>query len=136
MLADDTRFLFPEAIVDGRKNMVGDHKTKGIGVEIFKYFVRFVSTSPHARALEQLKVVTDQVKCVISGPPVRVLNNYRSTHKEPVFTHNAETNRPRSFRLHVPDEPADNPQQAEEASHIGHHGLYFCRRCFVHPLLR
>ncbi|KAJ7863721.1 hypothetical protein B0H13DRAFT_2237080 [Mycena leptocephala] len=68
-----------------------------------EYFVRFVSTSPHAGALEQLKVVVDQVK---------------STHLKP-------------FRLNVPDGPADNPQQAEEASHIGHQGNYFCRRCLV-----
>ncbi|KAJ6564270.1 hypothetical protein B0H19DRAFT_941769 [Mycena capillaripes] len=81
-----------------------------------EYFVRFVSTSPHAGALEQLKVVVDHVK---------------STHEKPVPTYNAETDRPCSFRLNVPDGPADNPQQAEEASHIGHQGNYFCRRCMV-----
>ncbi|KAJ7937476.1 hypothetical protein B0H13DRAFT_1852447 [Mycena leptocephala] len=81
-----------------------------------EYFVRFVSTSPHAGALEQLKVVVDQVK---------------STHLKPMRTYNAETQRPCSFRLNVPDGPADNPQQAEEASHIGHQGNYFCRRCLV-----
>ncbi|KAJ7811521.1 hypothetical protein B0H13DRAFT_1666758 [Mycena leptocephala] len=81
-----------------------------------EYFVRFVSTSPHAGALEQLKVVVDQVK---------------STHLKPMHTYNAETQRPCSFRLNVPDGPADNPQQAEEASHIGHQGNYFCRRCLV-----
>ncbi|KAJ7165790.1 hypothetical protein C8R46DRAFT_900279 [Mycena filopes] len=81
-----------------------------------EYFVRFVSTSPHAGALEQLKVVVDQVK---------------STHRQPVLTYNAETKRPCGFRLNVPDGPADNPQQAEEASHIGHQGNFFCRRCHV-----
>ncbi|KAJ6620123.1 hypothetical protein B0H10DRAFT_2163604 [Mycena sp. CBHHK59/15] len=81
-----------------------------------EYFVRFVSTSPRAGALEQLKVVIDQVK---------------STHPKPVHTYNAETQRPCGFRLNVPDGPADNPQQAEEASHIGHQGNYFCRRCLV-----
>ncbi|KAJ7887199.1 hypothetical protein B0H13DRAFT_1627546 [Mycena leptocephala] len=81
-----------------------------------EYFVRFVSTSPHAGALEQLKVVVDQVK---------------STHLKPLRTYNADTLRPCSFRLNVPDGPADNPQQAEEASHIGHQGNYFCRRCLV-----
>ncbi|KAJ7751043.1 hypothetical protein B0H16DRAFT_1887592 [Mycena metata] len=70
-----------------------------------EYFVRFVSTSPHAGALEQLKVVVNQVK---------------STHVKPVMTYNAETARPCGFRLNIPDGPADNPQQAEEASHIGH----------------
>ncbi|KAJ6608791.1 hypothetical protein B0H10DRAFT_1815126, partial [Mycena sp. CBHHK59/15] len=81
-----------------------------------EYFVRFVSTSPHAGALEQLKVVVDRVK---------------STHLKPMRTYNAETQRPCGFRLNVPDGPADNPQQAEEASHIGHQGNYFCRRCLV-----
>ncbi|KAJ6456980.1 hypothetical protein C8R45DRAFT_1064760 [Mycena sanguinolenta] len=81
-----------------------------------EYFVRFVSTSPHAGALEQLKVVVNLVK---------------STHKEPVRTYNADTQRPCGFRLNVPDGPADNPQQAEESSHIGHQGNYFCRRCHV-----
>ncbi|KAJ7912613.1 hypothetical protein B0H13DRAFT_2232426 [Mycena leptocephala] len=70
-----------------------------------EYFVRF-----------QLKVVVDQVK---------------STHLKPLRTYNADTLRPCGFRLNVPDGPADNPQQAEEASHIGHQGNYFCRRCLV-----
>ncbi|KAJ7261648.1 hypothetical protein C8J57DRAFT_1450891 [Mycena rebaudengoi] len=81
-----------------------------------EYFVRFVSTSPHAAALEQLKVVVNQVK---------------STHENPVRTYDADSGRPCSFRLNVPDGPADNPQQAEEASHIGHQGSHFCRRCMV-----
>ncbi|KAJ7614819.1 hypothetical protein FB45DRAFT_1108964 [Roridomyces roridus] len=81
-----------------------------------EYNVKFVSTSPHASALEQLKVVVSHVK---------------STHTEPIRTYDAETQRPCSCRLFVPDAPADNPQQAEEASHIGHQGNYFCRRCKV-----
>lgn len=32
-------WIYPEAIVDGLTNMVGDHKTAGIGEEIFKFFV-------------------------------------------------------------------------------------------------
>ncbi|KAJ7442085.1 hypothetical protein B0H11DRAFT_1749386 [Mycena galericulata] len=81
-----------------------------------EYFVRFVSTSPHAGALEQLKVVVKYVK---------------STHEEPVQTYNADSSRPCGVRLNIPDGPADNPQQAEEAFHIGHQGNYFCRRCHV-----
>ncbi|KAJ7099940.1 hypothetical protein B0H15DRAFT_771035 [Mycena belliarum] len=81
-----------------------------------EYFVRFVSTSPHAGALEQLKVVVKHVK---------------STHNEPIRTYDADTHRPCGLRLNIPDGPADNPQQAEEASHIGHQGNYFCRRCHV-----
>ncbi|KAJ7644882.1 hypothetical protein FB45DRAFT_735642 [Roridomyces roridus] len=81
-----------------------------------EYNVKFVSTSPHASALEQLKVVVSQVK---------------STHTKPIRTYDADAKRPCSCRLFVPDAPADNPQQAEEASHIGHQGNYFCRRCKV-----
>jgi hypothetical protein len=97
-----------------------------------EYFVRFVSTSPHAGALEQLKVVVNQVKCVNRGSLyLKILTVFRATHLEPVRTYDAETSRPCSFRLNIPDAPADNPQQAEEASHIGHQGNYFCRRCKV-----
>ncbi|KAJ6615312.1 hypothetical protein B0H10DRAFT_2164899 [Mycena sp. CBHHK59/15] len=81
-----------------------------------EYFVRFVSTSPNASALEQLKVVMEQVK---------------SMHVKPVSCYNADTGRPCGSRLNVPDGPADNPQQAEEASHIGHQGNYFCHICKV-----
>ncbi|KAJ7133713.1 hypothetical protein C8R43DRAFT_895024 [Mycena crocata] len=81
-----------------------------------EYNVRFISTSPHAGSLEQLKVVVNHVK---------------STHVQPIRTYDADTSRPCGVRLNVPDGPADNPQQAEEASHIGHQGLYFCRRCHV-----
>jgi hypothetical protein len=39
--SDGTRSsVFPEAIVDGLLNKVGDHKTKGIGQAITKFFVR------------------------------------------------------------------------------------------------
>ncbi|KAJ6605883.1 hypothetical protein B0H10DRAFT_1957038 [Mycena sp. CBHHK59/15] len=60
-----------------------------------------------------------------------IRNTLIATHQEPVRTYNAETSRPCSFRLNVPDGPADNPLQAEEASHIGHQGNHFCRRCKV-----
>ncbi|KAF2667356.1 hypothetical protein BT63DRAFT_480344 [Microthyrium microscopicum] len=36
--ADDTLRIYTEAIVDGTKNKVGDHKTSSIGEEVFKYF--------------------------------------------------------------------------------------------------
>ncbi|KAJ7767826.1 hypothetical protein B0H16DRAFT_1787465 [Mycena metata] len=85
-----------------------------------EYFVRFVSTSPHAGALEQLKVVVNQVKCVIVHPRQACHDLQRRDRA-----------RPCGFRLNIPDGPADNPQQAEEASHIGHQGNFFCRRCHV-----
>ncbi|KAJ6623811.1 hypothetical protein B0H10DRAFT_1908897 [Mycena sp. CBHHK59/15] len=86
-----------------------------------EYFVHFVSTSPHAGALNNLVKTT-----------FLLLQGFlRSTHIELMRTYNAETSHPCSFRINVPDGLADNPQQAEEASHIGHQGNYFCRRCKV-----
>lgn len=35
------------------------------------------------------------------------------------------------FRVIIPGLPADNPQQSEEASHIGPTGNCKCRRCAV-----
>ncbi|KAF8958957.1 hypothetical protein BDZ97DRAFT_1667763, partial [Flammula alnicola] len=81
-----------------------------------EYFVHFVATSPHASAPELLGAVMTQVE---------------DTHQNPVECYNAFTHRPCSFRIQVPNLPADNPQQSEECSHIGHHGLYFCRICKV-----
>ncbi|SJL16241.1 uncharacterized protein ARMOST_19761 [Armillaria ostoyae] len=81
-----------------------------------EYFVQFVSTSQNAGALEQLRVVTNQVS---------------ATHVEPMQTYNAVTWCPCGFRLCIPDLPADNPQQAKEASHIGHQGNCKCHECIV-----
>ncbi|KAF5374921.1 hypothetical protein D9758_000015 [Tetrapyrgos nigripes] len=82
-----------------------------------EYFVRFVSTSPLASALELLKPIMEQI-------------NARCTHKQPIRSFNVATQRPCGARLQVPDLPADNPQQSEESSHIGHQGLCKCRQCF------
>ncbi|PBK70286.1 hypothetical protein ARMSODRAFT_987954 [Armillaria solidipes] len=79
-----------------------------------EFFVRFISTSPHATALEQLAMVTKHIK---------------STHLEPVESFNAATGHPCRFRLQIPDFPADNPQQSEEVSHIGHQGNCKCQAC-------
>ncbi|KAL6301292.1 hypothetical protein BKA93DRAFT_819090 [Sparassis latifolia] len=79
-----------------------------------EYFVKFVSTSPHASAPEQFEAIMPLIQ---------------ETHKKPIRCFNAATNRHTRVRLIVPDLPADNPQQAEEASHIGMNANCKCRRC-------
>ncbi|KAJ3889502.1 hypothetical protein GG344DRAFT_51437 [Lentinula edodes] len=81
-----------------------------------EYSVHFVSTSPFASALEQFKPIVKQLQ---------------STHTEPVRCFNASTKRPCSLRGVIPDCPADNPQQAEESSHIGGSGNCKCRSCLA-----
>ncbi|KAK0211405.1 hypothetical protein IW262DRAFT_1450617 [Armillaria fumosa] len=79
-----------------------------------EYFIHFVSTSPHATSPEQFSALRDQV---------------HNTEKNPVRCFNAHTKRPCHFILHVPALPADNPQQSEEASHIGGNANMGCRKC-------
>ncbi|KAK1218880.1 hypothetical protein PQX77_018407 [Marasmius sp. AFHP31] len=79
-----------------------------------QFFVHPISVSPHAGSLEQFKPIVQQV---------------RKSHSNPIRTFNASTHRPCRIRLFVPDLPADNPQQSDEASHIGHQGLVKCRTC-------
>ncbi|KAK7021130.1 hypothetical protein VNI00_017491 [Paramarasmius palmivorus] len=81
-----------------------------------EYFVRALSTSPHAGSLEQLKVILQQIK---------------STHVVPVRTLNAVTKRPCRFRIYVPELDGDNPMQSEEASHMGHTANCRCRACMA-----
>ncbi|SJK99923.1 uncharacterized protein ARMOST_03234 [Armillaria ostoyae] len=81
-----------------------------------EYFVWFVSTSQNASALEQLQVITNQVS---------------TTHVKSVQTYNAITQHSCSFQLCIPDLPADNPQQAKEASHIGHQRNCKCCECMA-----
>ncbi|KAK0467035.1 uncharacterized protein EV420DRAFT_1636068 [Desarmillaria tabescens] len=81
-----------------------------------EYFIRFVSTSPHATSPEQFSALRDQV---------------RDTEINPVCCFNAHTKRHCRFILRVPALPADNPQQSEEASHIGGNGNMGCRKCYA-----
>ncbi|THV03142.1 hypothetical protein K435DRAFT_652024 [Dendrothele bispora CBS 962.96] len=81
-----------------------------------EYFVNFVSTSPHATAPEQLSEVRRIVE---------------ETKTNPIKCYNAHTKRMCGVILQVPGLPADNPQQSEEASHIGSNGNKLCRRCHV-----
>ncbi|KAI0317830.1 hypothetical protein OF83DRAFT_1171639 [Amylostereum chailletii] len=73
-----------------------------------EYFVRFVSTSPHASSLEQAKAILDDIRAFDC-----------SLHEEILF---------RIGILHL---PADNPMQSELSSHIGLKGNHFCRKCTV-----
>ncbi|KAJ7801161.1 hypothetical protein B0H14DRAFT_3783975 [Mycena olivaceomarginata] len=79
-----------------------------------EYHVHYVSTSPHASSAEQFAAFRDQV---------------RSTEKKPVRCYNAATNRVSRFIIRAPGLPADNPQQSEEASHMGSNANYPCRKC-------
>jgi hypothetical protein len=81
-----------------------------------EFHVRFISTSPFAGALEQLESVVQSIT---------------SSLVEPIQTWDAFTQKPCSFRLLIPDMPADNPQQSEEASHMGHQAKCKCRDCLV-----
>ncbi|KAL1683065.1 hypothetical protein EV122DRAFT_202246, partial [Schizophyllum commune] len=79
-----------------------------------EYFVRFVSTSPHASSPEQFSAVRDQIN---------------ATQKSPIICFNADTKRECAVILRCPALPADNPQQAEEASHMGGNSNCPCRKC-------
>ncbi|KAJ6533000.1 hypothetical protein B0H19DRAFT_1213998 [Mycena capillaripes] len=56
-------------------------------------------------------------------------DHVKSTEEEPVRCYNAATNRMCRFIIRVPGLPADNPQQSEEASHIGGNANLPCRKC-------
>lgn len=79
-----------------------------------EYHVHFLSSSPHASSPEQFAAFQDDVK---------------STEKEPVRCYNAATQRMCRFIIRTPGLPANNPQQSEEASHIGCKGNFPCRKC-------
>ncbi|KAL1681234.1 hypothetical protein EV122DRAFT_250202 [Schizophyllum commune] len=81
-----------------------------------EYFVRFVSTSPNASSPEQFAAVRDQIN---------------ATHSKPIRCFNADTRRECAVIVRCPALPADNPQQSEEASHIGGNGNCSCRKCKV-----
>lgn len=81
-----------------------------------EFFVRFVSTSPHATSPEQFSVLKDQIN---------------ATHTDPVCCYNAETKRNCRVILRVPGLPADNPQQSEGASHMGGNANCSCRKCLA-----
>ncbi|KAE9393245.1 hypothetical protein BT96DRAFT_959108 [Gymnopus androsaceus JB14] len=79
-----------------------------------EYFVQFISTSPNASSSEQFAAIKEMIN---------------DTHKHPILSYNAATGRMCGSRLRVPGLPADNPQQAEEASHGGGNSNHLCRKC-------
>ncbi|KAJ7882391.1 hypothetical protein B0H14DRAFT_2565379 [Mycena olivaceomarginata] len=56
-------------------------------------------------------------------------DHVKSTETNPVKAYNAATKRKCQFILRVPGLPADNPQQSEEASHMGSNANHPCRKC-------
>ncbi|KAJ7760291.1 hypothetical protein DFH07DRAFT_867863 [Mycena maculata] len=79
-----------------------------------EFHVHYISSSPHASSAEQFSAFRDHVK---------------STETTPVKAYNAATKRNSRFILRVPGLPADNPQQSEEASHMGSNANHPCRKC-------
>ncbi|KAK0436128.1 hypothetical protein EV421DRAFT_1892448 [Armillaria borealis] len=82
-----------------------------------EYFVRFVLTSPHATSPEQFAALCDQIN---------------DTHTNPIKCYYArDGGRNCHVILRAPGLPADNPQQSEEASHMGGNANHPCRKCKV-----
>ncbi|KAJ7618023.1 hypothetical protein FB45DRAFT_1103391 [Roridomyces roridus] len=79
-----------------------------------EFHVHYVSSSPYASAAEQFAAFRDHAQ---------------STETDPVKCYNAATGRVCRFIIRVPGLPADNPQQSEEASHMGVKANYPCRKC-------
>ncbi|KAJ7343257.1 hypothetical protein DFH08DRAFT_915165 [Mycena albidolilacea] len=79
-----------------------------------EYHVHYILTSPNASSAEQFSTFRDHVKI---------------TEKEPVQCYNAATNRICRFIIRTPGLPADNPQQSEEASHMGCNSNFPCQKC-------
>ncbi|KAJ7144229.1 hypothetical protein C8R44DRAFT_916194, partial [Mycena epipterygia] len=79
-----------------------------------EFHVHYISSSPHASSAEQFAAFRDHVK---------------STETKPVKAYNAATKRKCRCILRVPGLPADNPQQSEEASHMGSNANHPCRKC-------
>ena len=87
-----------------------------------EYFVCFMSTSPNATSPEQFSAVMNDIKyalysllCVFSLMQWSI----RATHTNPICCFKADTHTTICVILRVPSLPADNPQQSEEASHMG-----------------
>ena len=96
-----------------------------------EYHIHFVSTSPNATIMEQFTVFKTVVESVFFSV-VRfclIFCTLRTTHKEPVKVHDAETGETIRFSIYGNAGPSDNPMQSEICSHIGSKGNYSCRKC-------
>ncbi|KAF8579127.1 hypothetical protein K439DRAFT_1648550 [Ramaria rubella] len=81
-----------------------------------EFFMCMVATSQHASTPEQFEAVHSVI---------------RESHVNPIRTYYAHTHHLCRFRITIPGLPADNPQQSEEANHIGPSGNCKCRQCLV-----
>ncbi|KAF7374456.1 hypothetical protein MSAN_00329700 [Mycena sanguinolenta] len=79
-----------------------------------EFNIHYISTSPHASSAEQFAAFWDHVK---------------STEETPIKCYNAATKRRCRCILRTPGLPADNPQQSEEACHMGGNANFPCRKC-------
>ncbi|KAF7324149.1 hypothetical protein MKEN_00637600 [Mycena kentingensis (nom. inval.)] len=79
-----------------------------------EFHIHFMGASQHVSTAELSAVLRDYVK---------------GTETEPMVCYNANTGREAAVVLQVIDQDADNPQQSEEASHIGCNGRCPCRKC-------
>ncbi|KAJ7768071.1 hypothetical protein DFH07DRAFT_866822 [Mycena maculata] len=82
-----------------------------------EFHVHYVSSSPHASSAEKFPTFLFH------------RDHAKSTETKPVKAYNAATKRKYRFILRVPGLPADNPQQSEEASHMGSRANFPCRKC-------
>ncbi|KAF7288899.1 hypothetical protein MIND_01405900 [Mycena indigotica] len=79
-----------------------------------EFHVHFSGASQHVTTAELSAVLRDFVQ---------------GTEISPIICYNANTRREAAVVVRVHDDDADNPQQSEEASHIGCNGLFPCRKC-------
>lgn len=100
-----------------------------------EYFVRFVSTSPHATSPEQFAALKEQIRYVHQAhSDVHYQSSllwFSLTHTDPMHCYNSATNKPCHVILQAQCLPADNPQQSEESSHIGSNANCKCCKCKV-----
>ncbi|KAK7028584.1 hypothetical protein R3P38DRAFT_2776286 [Favolaschia claudopus] len=61
--------------------------------------------------------------------PFDGFSDVKATERNPVRCYNAATNRISRFIIRAPGLPADNPQQSEEACHMGSNANFPCRKC-------
>jgi len=85
------------------------------------YFVRFVATSPNATSPEPFLAVMADINSETYFLVISLLTPVfvRATHSNPIQCFKADTHSLVRVILRVPSLPADNPQQSEEASHMG-----------------
>ncbi|KAF7304147.1 hypothetical protein MIND_00646400 [Mycena indigotica] len=79
-----------------------------------EFHVHFCGASQHVTTAELNAVLWDFVQ---------------GTERDPIICFNASTHCEAAVIIRVHDKNADNPQQSEEASHIGCNGTHPCRKC-------